>query len=300
MRNKILITITTLKGSKHYTITQLIKRFIFTLIGAIIVFVVISAVSLKYLNSKVEKQSKRIEKLLITKEDLEKRNAELKNKIKSKEKTLKEINDKISDIENIINFTPPKEDIASSKKLDLAKLDLIDKKSVLQFIPNGYPVEYKGITSPFGWRMHPILHKKEFHPGVDLKAKYGTKVYAPADGIVEFANYHKSSGYGNLLIIDHNFGFKTVYGHLSKILVKRGDFVKKGDLIALTGSSGLSNGPHLHYEIRYLNIVLNPKFFMKWGLKNYNTIFFKEKKVKWQQIVRFIKWQKEIYEKLKE
>ncbi len=299
MRNKLLITITTLKGSKQYTISQLIKRFLITFILMIFIFLAISVVTIKYLKSEVENQSKTIKKLKETKFFLEKSNKDLKNKIEYKEKILNQINDKIADIEDIINFTPPK-DVDSFKRLELAKLDLIDKKLILRAIPNGSPVGTMVVTSPFGWRINPMLHKKEFHRGIDLRAKFGSKVYAPADGVVEFANYHKSSGYGNLLIIDHNFGFKTLYGHLSKILVKRGEFVKKGDLVALTGNSGLSNGPHLHYEIRYLNIALNPKYFLNWNLKNYDKIFKKEKRVDWLSLIEAVKWQKKYIEKLKE
>ena len=170
----------------------------------------------------------------------------------------------------------------------------IDKKFMLQNIPNGYPIKYIGISSKFGWRKHPILHKKEFHTGLDLRAKMNTPVYATADGIVEFAKYHKRSGFGKLLIIDHNFGFKTLFGHLNKIVVKNGDFVHKGELVAYTGNSGLSSGPHLHYEIRYIGVVLNPIYFLKWNLKNYNYIFKKEKKVKWQSLIKAMNNQKQL------
>jgi murein DD-endopeptidase MepM/ murein hydrolase activator NlpD len=217
----------------------------------------------------------------------------LKTEIEKKEKFLNEVNDKIEDIERILQFTPPKK-MGKSEKLDLAKLDLVDKKFVLDNIPNGYPVKFKGISSKFGWRKHPILHKKEFHTGIDLRASINTPVYATANGIVEFAKYHKRSGYGKLLIIDHNFGFKTLFGHLNKIVVKNGDFVRKGDIVAYTGNTGLSNGPHLHYEIRYIGVVLNPINFIKWNLKNYNSIFKKERKVKWQSLIKAIKWQKEL------
>jgi len=297
MKNKILITITTLSGSKQYTISQIIKRFVISIILFILLFLVIAIFTIKYLNKEVEKQTNEIDNLLQTKFALENSNKTLKSEIAKKEKFLSEVNDKVSDIERILQITPPK-DTSTKERLDLAKIDLVDKKLVLRSIPNGYPVKFRGISSKFGWRMHPILHKREFHTGLDLRAPINTKVYAPADGIVDFASYHKKSGYGRLLIIDHNFGFKTLYGHLNKFAVKQGDFVKKGDLIAYTGNTGLSNGPHLHYEVRYIGVVLNPINFVKWNLKNYNSIFKKEKRVKWQSLIKAIQWQKKLIQQL--
>ena len=307
MKNSILITITTLKGSKQYTITQLIKKFIIILIIFIFLFILTTFFIIVYLNKLVDKKNieinlkkeelkgknREIKSVLVEQKQLKIKIMKLKTEIEKKEKFLNEVNDKIEDIERILQFTPPKK-MGKSEKLDLAKLDLVDKKFVLDNIPNGYPVKFKGISSKFGWRKHPILHKKEFHTGIDLRASINTPVYATANGIVEFAKYHKRSGYGKLLIIDHNFGFKTLFGHLNKIVVKNGDFVRKGDIVAYTGNTGLSNGPHLHYEVRYIGVILNPINFIKWNLKNYNLIFKKERKVKWQSLIKAIKWQKEV------
>ena len=305
MKNSILVTITTIKGSKQYTITQLIKKFLITILFFLIVLMIGSFFFIKYLNSvidtknnELQKSKTEIQRLTNQKENLnfkiltlEKNISLLEDTISKKEKFLSEVNDKVADIERIIQFEPPK-DIKMKQRLDLAKLNLIDKKIMLSNIPNGYPIPYIGISSKFGWRKHPILHKKEFHTGLDLRAKMNTPVKATADGIVEYAGFHKRSGYGNLLIIDHNFGFKTLFGHLHKIVVKNGDFVKKGQIVAYTGNTGLSNGPHLHYEIRYIGVVLNPLYFVKWSLKNYNYIFKKEKKVKWEEIIKAIYYNK--------
>jgi len=307
MKNSILVTITTLKGSRQYTITQLLKRFIISVSIFILVLFVFLFFFIKYLNGIIEEKNnsllnadKEVKTIVNQKNQLQSKLYVLKTRINkletnisNKEKLLSEVNDKLEDINRIIQFEPPK-DMQIQEKIDLAKLEVVDKRFVLQNIPSGYPVVYKGISSPFGWRKHPILHKREFHPGIDLRAKMNTPVKAPADGIVEFASYHKRSGYGRLLILDHNFGFKTLYGHLNKIVVKSGQFIKKGQVIAYTGNTGLSNGPHLHYEIRYIGMVLNPYNFMKWGLKNYDYIFKKEKKVKWQSLIKAIQWQKKL------
>jgi len=314
MKDSILVSITTLNGSKQYTITQLIKKFIFFIIIFGVLLFIATFFFIKYLNGVIEeknlelnKKNSDIKKIVLQREILkykikklennitflEKNITSLEDMIKLKEKVLSEVNDRIEDIERIIQFEAPK-NIKINQRLDLAKLDLVDKKFVLHNIPNGYPIKYIGISSSFGWRKHPILNKREYHTGIDLRAKMNTVVRATADGIVEFAKYHKRSGYGKLLIIDHNFGFKTMFGHLNKIVVKQGDFVKKGQIVAYTGNTGLSSGPHLHYEIRYIGVVLNPLVFMKWSLRNYNYIFKKEKKIKWQSLIKAIQWQKKL------
>jgi murein DD-endopeptidase MepM/ murein hydrolase activator NlpD len=315
MKNSTLITITTIDGTKQYTITQLIKKFIFFFLFMLIVVIVGVFVFITYLNSLVKERELEMikrDKIIYKKNEkikfyesqkkileskilfLEKNITNLESEILKKEKFLEDVNDRVADIERIINYTPPKS-IKLEDRLNFAKMDLIDKKFILENVPNGYPVVYRGITSNFGWRKHPIYkNKREFHTGLDMKAKMNTPVYATADGIVEYANFHKRSGYGNLLIISHNFGFKTLFGHLNKIVVKQGEFVKKGQLVAYTGNSGLSSGPHLHYEIRYIGVVLNPTYFLKWNLKNYKLIFEKERKVKWQSLIKAMKYQKQL------
>lgn len=112
------------------------------------------------------------------------------------------------------------------------------------------------ITSEYGNRYHPILHKWKLHTGVDLAASSGTRIAAAEDGIVITATY--LSGYGNTVMIDHGVGVVTLYAHQSKIAVKKGDKVRKNDLIGYVGSTGYSTGPHLHFEIRVDGATINP------------------------------------------
>jgi murein DD-endopeptidase MepM/ murein hydrolase activator NlpD len=126
-------------------------------------------------------------------------------------------------------------------------------------IPSIYPVNPKTvqITSPFGARFHPIRQTIVFHEGVDLAGPAGQPVYATGDGVVETTDIN-FSGYGNVIIIDHGFGYKTRYAHLKEINVKAGQVVIRGDKIGTLGSSGLSTGPHLHYEVIYRGVQINP------------------------------------------
>jgi murein DD-endopeptidase MepM/ murein hydrolase activator NlpD len=127
-----------------------------------------------------------------------------------------------------------------------------------------FPVSGR-LTSDFGNRVHPIDRTLKFHAGLDLAVPRGTSVAASADGTVSFAGW--KGGYGNLLVIKHADGKETRYGHLDKLNVKEGDEVKAGQEIALSGSTGKSTGPHLHFEIRENGQVLNPLGILTKGLR---------------------------------
>lgn len=143
--------------------------------------------------------------------------------------------------------------------IDLAK----NKEKMWASIPAIQPCADKDLTrfaSGFGYRIHPIYKTRKMHTGVDLTAPIGTKVYATGDGTVIKAGYSRG-GYGKRIIINHGFGYKTVYAHLHDIDVKSGQKVKRGDVIGEVGNTGRSTAPHLHYEIRYKNKPVNPVNF---------------------------------------
>ncbi|HID54895.1 TPA: M23 family metallopeptidase [Candidatus Poribacteria bacterium] len=117
------------------------------------------------------------------------------------------------------------------------------------------------MTSPFGWRIHPITGRREFHRGVDLAARIGTPVRAATAGRVIFAG--RLGGYGLAVIIEHKNSISTLYGHLSVISVGLGQRVKGGERIGFSGNSGLSTGPHLHFEVRVKDEPVDPRRFIR-------------------------------------
>ena len=127
-----------------------------------------------------------------------------------------------------------------------------------------YPVNGR-LTSDMGSRIHPIDRTRKFHAGLDLAVAPNTSVGAAAEGVVSFAGW--SGGYGNLLVVKHPDGRETRYGHLNKLLVKEGDAVAAGQVVALSGSTGKSTGPHVHFEIRENGQVLNPLNILTKGLE---------------------------------
>src|SRR5690606_17261973 len=108
----------------------------------------------------------------------------------------------------------------------------------------------------YGWRIDPVYKTRRMHWGMDFTAPVGTEVYSTGDGVVEELEI-KSWGYGKSIVIDHGYGYKTRYAHLSAFKVKKGDKVKRGDLIGLIGNSGKSTGPHLHYEVEHNGQKIN-------------------------------------------
>ncbi len=142
---------------------------------------------------------------------------------------------------------------------DIEKWHGLDR--LTKILPLGAPVSKKTITSPFGIRQDPFTKNKKQHKGIDFAGKIGTELYAVAPGRVVSAG--ERSGYGTTVEIDHGLGFTTLYAHLSKIMVSRGDWIRPGTVVGLGGSSGRSTGPHLHYEIRYKGTPFNPTNFVK-------------------------------------
>jgi murein DD-endopeptidase MepM/ murein hydrolase activator NlpD len=122
------------------------------------------------------------------------------------------------------------------------------------------PLEDIDLGSGFGMRVHPILRYERLHAGVDLSAPTGTEILAVAKGKVLLAE--SRGGYGNTVVISHGFGIATVYAHQSRLLVQAGDKVKAGDVIGEIGSTGLSTGPHLHFETRVRGVPVDPENFI--------------------------------------
>ncbi len=158
----------------------------------------------------------------------------------------------IKKIESNLNF--------ESNNYAQVKEKFSENEKLYQAIPAIKPV-FAPIGDRFGLRFHPILKIRRMHHGLDFLANTGEPVYAPGNGVVSFTG--RKSGYGKVLRINHGFGYETLYAHLSKIEVKRGQKIKRGDLIAKSGNSGsLSTGPHLHYEVKHNGIRLNPRNFI--------------------------------------
>ena len=152
-----------------------------------------------------------------------------------------------------------------SKSFDEVYRMASNKKERLDHIPAIMPLKKNQckLISGFGTRYHPILHYRRAHTGVDLSAKKGTPIYATGDGVVEVAgrNDSKLAGYGISVLVNHGYGYKTLYAHMNDVKVRKGQKVKRGELLGTVGSTGLASGPHCHYEVWINGNKVNPVYY---------------------------------------
>lgn len=150
-----------------------------------------------------------------------------------------------------------------SKSYDDLLKEVKNKNKLLASIPAIQPVanrKLKAMASGYGYRIHPIYKTSKMHTGMDFTAKIGTPIYATGDGYVITAD-GSGRGYGNHVVINHGYGYQTLYGHMSRIKIRRGQSVKRGEIIGFVGNTGTSTAPHLHYEVRKGGRPINPVNF---------------------------------------
>lgn len=178
----------------------------------------------------------------------------------------------LTDIENL---NPETQNLLHQMELDVARLSQTVKLEMqsyeqlydhlqtqvnrIESTPSIAPVQ-GFVSSAFGYRVDPFSRKRKMHHGLDISAPTGTPVYVTANGTVAYAKWY--GGYGYTIKIDHGYGYSTIYAHLSKMLVRKGQELTRGQQIGKVGSSGKSTGPHLHYEVRYHNKPMNPVEFI--------------------------------------
>jgi murein DD-endopeptidase MepM/ murein hydrolase activator NlpD len=303
LKNRLVITLTTVHGSRQYSLNQLarVAVVVFLVLAAISFFVsnpllLITSGDLQELESDHQQLSEDYAMMLgsqqLYKSELDNLSLALTD-LQSEKEQLQQENMRIGEINETLDHSllgleallglPASEEIDEERAQALTVM-ANQRLFFLHSIPNGLPIQSERITDRYGTRIHPVLKKRQMHHGIDFKADIGTPVYATADGVIEFAGYHKQSGYGKLVIMQHNFGFKTYYGHLNSVRTNSRAFVRKGELIGYSGNTGVSTGPHLHYEVRHLYTPLDPAPFLSWSITDFDSLFSKVKDVKWASL----------------
>ncbi|MCI7549969.1 MAG: peptidoglycan DD-metalloendopeptidase family protein [Campylobacter sp.] len=282
-KNKFMITITDLNGSRNFVLGDVIKRIALYIV---LVFVLIGSLTTFYIRYLLETTNEARELM----SDLQRQNSMINEAKQASQLELERLEDKISELgeQYGVDLNASLENATFVQDIEKIMLSVAETKALFDGIPNGDPTGGKGrISDHYGYRTHPVLHHRQMHSGLDFAMPVGTPIYATANGVVLSVGIQP--GYGHMVEIRHNFGFGTRYGHLNgKYLVKQGDFVRKGDIIAYSGNSGLSTGPHLHYEIRFISKPLNPINFVNWKQENYKDIFQKEGQIQWQSLVKLL------------
>ena len=278
-----MITITDLNGSRNFVLGDVIKRIALYIV---LVFVLIGSLTTFYIRYLLETTNEAKELM----SDLQRQNSMINEAKQASQLELERLEDKISELgeQYGVDLNASLENATFVQDIEKIMLSVAETKALFDGIPNGDPTGGKGrISDHYGYRTHPVLHHRQMHSGLDFAMPIGTPIYATANGVVLSAGIQP--GYGHMVEIRHNFGFGTRYGHLNgKYAVKQGDFVRKGDIIAYSGNSGLSTGPHLHYEIRFISKALNPINFVNWKQENYKDIFQKEGQIQWQSLVKLL------------
>lgn len=306
MRNRFTITISDVHGARHYSFSQLAKRFFGWFLFAMLLAWVFGAVTVWWFSHKVDQVEAQhkfavkaySDRLVKTQQDYEQmlaEKSELEVSLQAKSQQLDALDSTLQNIEELMlskQELQRVEEVPLHQRLQHLQMSSLERSIMLSAVPNGPAVRnFKGLTSLYGYRKHPVLGKRKKHNGIDYRSKRGDEVIVTADGIVSFTAYSKQSGFGNLITVMHANGFKTRYGHLSKRSVKVGDFVYKGDKLGEVGSTGRSSGAHLHYEVLFLSHRLDPKSFHEWTQANYDAIFKEVKLVPWGSLVQAVSMQ---------
>lgn len=287
--DRLILMVSSPYGYKYYNISAFFKHSIIYIAVAVLSAVFFSLVVVYSFTSEIRDIEYKYQYIQEEYGKLVNRHIDLNAQIALKKEETLLVSDKIEELEGEIGIDTKSNNFELKSRVETASITGLQKLFIMKFIPNGIPLtSYKRISSPYGYRTHPLSNTREIHTGTDLAADKDTPVYATADGVVDFAQDGWNGGYGTLLKIDHSFGFRTYYAHLNAMAVKKGEFVRKGQLIAYVGNTGASSGYHLHYEVRFLGEHINPKHFLEWNMGNFDIIFKKEKNIAWQSLLQTI------------
>ncbi|MDT8439453.1 MAG: M23 family metallopeptidase [Wenzhouxiangellaceae bacterium] len=295
MRNQYRISISDHRGSRHFTLTQLMCRCGLAVGGTALTIFLGSLLVIQLLSNRVDHMDRDLAALQQRNLDIVAENQrllahqqQLDAQIERRAAELIAMTDDLEQLETLVGLNPPPT-LPVAERLSVATHSALEKHLMLSSIPSGEPLSDAVITSRFGMREHPVIEKTRLHGGIDLRARIGTEVRATADGVVEFAGNNAGSGMGRMIKLVHNYGFVTIYAHLDQVDVEVGQYVRQNDVIGKSGNSGLTEAPHLHYEVRYLGRRLDPAPFLEWSLDRYQTVFEQEERVQWQSLARNIR-----------
>ena len=295
MSENICISVSDHRGTSHYLLNRFKKRYLALTMSLILAIIVAGSFSVYQLYQQNLLSSQRLNELNLQTRQLttslseeNAANQALTQELATKKAALGMLTQRIDDVETILGLqTGDGDALPLEQRVDSAAISSAVRGTLFRLLPNGSPTPGIRMSSGFGTRIHPVTGKRKRHRGLDFAANTGTPIYAPADGVIEVTR-PSNKGSGNFLKLNHSLGFATTYSHMSKFNVKRGKFVRKGDLIGWSGNTGLSTGPHPHYEIRFLGRALNPRPFVEWTPENFESLFEKEKTVQWASLLEMI------------
>ncbi len=265
MRERLFITISDERNLRQFAVNRFVGRLlVYALSGHTLLFVV-GIAGLGWMASEYDALRFAHQSLATTLRretaGAQRHNEEARAEIDRLRDQIERKREELNIISQVSEAAPAKISFRVDRFTPATRLKASDERYFERALPAGTPVRNAATTSGFGYRVHPIFQQRYFHYGIDFEAGVGTPVVATADGVVEYAR-DSQNGYGRLITLRHAHDFRTAYAHLDESLVVPGQIVRKGDVIALSGNSGSSTGPHLHYEIIYHGTPLDPYPFV--------------------------------------
>lgn len=292
MKERVIISISSVHGTHHFQFDKWLRRLLkgvgycvliaLLVVGSMIFYLKHEADVAKNKQYELEQASKVLNREMSS---LKAQNGQLESDLVQRDERIHTVVERLDGLEKVLGAEELPHDHTLDARLDAIAVASSVRSMMLSLIPSGTPVDYRRISSGYGKRIHPITGRAIVHRGLDFAVDMGTPIHAPADGVVEVIRPSRTQGSGNFLRLQHAYGFSSSYSHMQKFAVKTGDFVQKGDVIGYTGNSGLSTGPHLHYEVRFVSRPLNPRPFIDWGMDNFETLFSKVGGIRWESLV---------------
>ncbi|MDO7253422.1 M23 family metallopeptidase [Helicobacter cappadocius] len=284
MQDKLVVTIVDESGSRQFRLPKNATKILVFICFVFAVIVLCCFFLMKFLMEKIDDIAFKKNIAISEYKYIYQKNNFLKDQIKQKGEELAIVGQKIDDLENIVNVKKTTDESSKYEKIDLQDLSSSQKTLILSLIPNGEPVA-SYTSKNLAYQKSHSAKKSNTSTGYDFVTSQGTPVYATADGVIDLTKSNSSNGYGNFIKISHSFGFSSMYAHLQKSLVKKGDFVQKGQLIGYSGHTGNSNGDTLYYEVRFLGKVLDPTIYTAWNSNNFEEVFDHDSSIDWKSLV---------------
>lgn len=296
IRDKFIISIIDNNGVKQFNVHRFIKKVLIYFVGFFAIISVVLFFTIRILADELKNMQGRKDDTLEKYVEVYKENESLKMEVSKNQEQLDEINQKISDLEDVISMKNAIIEAKEANPFDITTLTKAQKKLILQIIPNSAPfAESKAKSNADSANRTKIVESStkiaessKFTPkfqriGVVFELPKSTPIIAAADGMVDLTRGEDTKGIGRFVKLVHTFGFNSIYGHLSKLNVRRGDVVKKGQII---GYSGAHNGKNmLYYDIRFLGSKVNMADFLRFDIENFDSVVNSPSIVNWDSLL---------------
>lgn len=272
IRDKFIISIIDNNGVKQFNVHRFIKKVLFYCVGFFAIVAVVLYFTIRFLADELKEMQSRKDDTVDKYVEVYNENLTLRQEVDKNQEHLDEVNKKIVDLEDVISMKNAIVEAKETNPFDIESLNDKQKEMLLKIIPNSKPFSSKIDATP-------TLQKT----GAVFSLPNATPILATADGIVDLTRSNDTTGIGKFVKIVHTFGFNSIYGHLSKLVVNRGDVVKRGQII---GYSGKHNGnPSVFYDIRFLGSEVEMAHFVAWNLENFNSVVSAESIVNWDSLL---------------